>query len=253
MSQETSDNKLYVIIVILSIAIVVLAAGRLNNFTPVGTTASSLYITNAPGQKLLSVSGSASAFVVPDTVSLSLGVLTQAPSARETSDKNAVLMNAVLGALKNQGLTDKEIRTSVFSIQPVYSYPKDGGAPTITGYSASNNVVVTTRMVGNLSDILDKSVSAGANQVNGISFMVSQEKQKQIHDELLAGAVKDAREKADKLAENLGVKITGVSSTSISEGGIPQPMALGISEKAAPIQPGQTEVSLSVQVTYIIE
>ncbi len=252
MSQETSDNKLYVIIVILSIAIVVIAAG-LYSVAVAGTAGVKLFNVTTPGQKLLYVSGSASAFVVPDTVSISLGVLTQAPSARETSDKNAVSMNAVISALKNQGLTDKEIQTSVFSIQPVYSYPKDGGAPTITGYSASNNVVVTTRMVGNLSDILDKSVAAGANEVNGISFTVSEEKQKQIHDELLGGAVKDAREKADKLAESLGVKITGVSSTSISEGGIPQPMALGIAEKAAPIQPGQTEVSLSVQVTYIIE
>jgi len=252
MSQETSDNKLYVIIVILSIAVVVIAAG-LYSVAVAGTAGVKLFNVTTPGQKLLYVSGSSSTFVVPDTVSISLGVLTQAPSARETSDKNAVSMNAVISALKNQGLTDKEIRTSVFSIQPVYSYPKDGGAPTITGYSASNNVVITTRKVGNVSDILDKSVAAGANQVSGISFMVSEEKQKQIHDELLAGAVKDAREKADKLAENLGVKITGVSSTSISEGGIPQPMALGIAEKAAPIQPGQTEVSLSVQVTYIIE
>ena len=252
MSQETSDNKLYVIIVILSIAIVVIAAG-LYSVAVAGTVGVKLFNVTAPGQKLLYVSGSASAFVVPDTVSISLGVLTQAPSARETSDKNAALMNAVISALKNQGLTDKEIQTAVFSIQPVYNYPNNGGAPTITGYSASNNVVVTTRMVGNLSDILDKAVAAGANQVSGISFMVSEEKQKQIHDDLLAGAVKDAREKADKLAESLGVKITGVSSTSISEGGIPQPMALGISEKAAPIQPGQTEVSLSVQVTYLIE
>ena len=252
MQQETSDNKLYVIIVILSIAIVVIAAG-LYSVAVAGTVGVKLFNVTAPGQKLLYVSGSASAFVVPDTVSISLGVLTQAPSARETSDKNAALMNAVISALKNQGLTDKEIQTAVFSIQPVYNYPNNGGAPTITGYSASNNVVVTTRMVGNLSDILDKAVAAGANQVSGISFMVSEEKQKQIHDDLLAGAVKDAREKADKLAESLGVKITGVSSTSISEGGIPQPMALGISEKAAPIQPGQTEVSLSVQVTYLIE
>ncbi len=250
MPQETSDNKLYVIIVILSIAIVVIAAGL---YSVAGTAGVKLYNVTTPGQKLLYVSGSSSTFVVPDTVSISLGVLTQAPSAREASDKNSAQMNAVIGALKNQGLTDKEIQTSVFSIQPVYSYPKDGGAPTITGYSASNNVVVTTRMVGNVSDILDKSVAAGANQVNGISFMVSEEKQKQIHDDLLAGAVTDARGKADKLAESLGVKITGVSSTSISEGGIPQPVALGIAEKAAPIQPGQTEVSLSVQVTYIIE
>ncbi len=252
MPQETSDNKLYVIIVILSIAIVVIAAG-LYSVAVAGTAGVKLFNVTTPGQKLLYVSGSASTFVVPDTASISLGVLTQAPSARETSDKNAALMNAVISALKNQGLTDREIQTSVFSIQPVYSYPKDGGAPTITGYSASNNVVVTTRMVGNVSDILDKSVAAGANQVNGISFMVSEDKQKQIHDDLLAEAVKDAREKADRLAESLGVKITGVSSTSISEGGIPQPVALGIAEKAAPIQPGESQVSLSVQVTYIIE
>ncbi|MGB8217699.1 MAG: SIMPL domain-containing protein [Candidatus Methanoperedens sp.] len=252
MSQETSDNKLYVIIVILSIAIVVIAAG-LYSVAVAGTAGVKLFNVTTPGQKLLYVSGSASTFVVPDTVSISLGVLTQAPSARETSDKNAVSMNAVITALKNQGLTDKEIQTSVFSIQPVYNYPNNGGAPTITGYSASNNVVVTTKMVDKVGDILDKTVAAGANQVNGISFMVSEEKQKQIHDDLLAGAVKDARGKADKLAESLGVKITGVSSTSISEGGIPQPMALGITGKAAPIQPGQTEVSLSVQVTYIIE
>lgn len=252
MSQETSDNKLYVIIVILSIAIVVIAAG-LYSVAVAGTAGVKLFNVTAPGQKLLYVSGSASAFVAPDTVSISLGVLTQAPSARETSDKNAVLMNAVISALKNQGLTDKEIQTSIFSIQPVYSYPKDGGAPTIAGYSASNNVVVTTRMVGNLSDILDKSVAAGANQVSGISFLLSEEKQKQIRDDLILGAVQDAKGKADKLAESLKVRITGVSSISISEGGFPQPLTLGIAEKAAPIQPGESKVSLSVQVTYTIE
>ncbi len=252
MPQETSDNKLYVIIVILSIAIVVMAAG-LYSVAVAGTAGVKLFNVTAPGEKLLSVSGSASAFVVPDTASINLGVLTEAPSAREASDKNAVLMNAVVGALKNQGLKDNEIRTSVFSIQPVYSYPKEGGAPNITGYSASNSVIVTTMMVGNLSDIIDKSVASGVNQVNGISFLVSEEKQKQIRDELLAAAVTDAREKADKLAESLRVKITDVSSTSISEGGFPQPTALAIVEKAAPIQPGESEVSLSIQVTYNIK
>jgi uncharacterized protein YggE len=250
MPQETSDNKLYVIIVVLSIAIVVLAAG-FYSVAVAGMAGVKLFNVTAPEQKLLSVSGSASAFVVPDTASINLGVLTQAPSAREASDKNSVLMNAVVGALKNQGLKDNEIRTSVFSIQPVYSYPKEGGAPTITGYSASNNVMVTTRMIDNLSDILDKSVASGANQVNGISFLVSEEKQKQIRDELITGAVMDAREKADKLAESLKVRITGVSSISISEGGFPQPLA--VAEKAVPIQPGESEVSLSVQVTYTIE
>ncbi len=252
MPQETSDNKLYAILVILSIAIVVLAAG-FYSVAISGNAGVKLFNVTASGQNLLSVSGSASAFVVPDTASINLGVLTEAPSAREASDKNAVLMNTVIGALKNLGLKDNEIRTSVFSIQPVYSYPKEGGAPNITGYSASNSVIVTTKMVGNLSDILDKSVAAGANQVNGISFLVSEDKQKQIRDDLLAAAVTDAREKADKLAGSLKVRITGVSSISISEVGLPQPLAVSFGEKAAPILPGESEVSLSVQITYTIE
>lgn len=253
MSQETSNNRLYVILVILSIAIVIIAV---NSFIAADRGVKLFNVTAVPEQRLLSISGSASTFVVPDTASISLGVVTQAPTAKEASEKNAVLMNAVIGALKNLGLKDKEIRTSFLSVQPVYSYPRDGGAPTITGYSASNNVVVTTQAIDKVSDIVDKSVAAGANQVSSISFEVSDEKQKQIRNELIAGAVKDADGKANILAESLQVKIVGVSTSSISEGGFlqPIPFAAGIVEKAAtPIQPGESRVTLSVQVVYIIE
>jgi len=254
MSQETSNNRLYVILVILSISIVITAAG-LYSFIVAGTAGLKLYnFTSLPGQNLLSVSGSASAFVVPDTASISLGVLTQAPTAKEASEKNAALMNAVIGALKNLGLGDKEIRTSFLSVQPVYTYSRDGGAPTITGYSASNNVVVTTQAIDKSSYVVDKSIAAGANQVSSISFEVSDEKQKQIRNELIAEAVKDADGKANILAESLKVKIVGVSTSSISEGFQPVPFAAGLAEKAAtPIQPGESKVTLSVQVTYIIE
>jgi len=256
MSQETSNNKMYVILVILSIAIVIIAAG-LYSFIIAGTSGLKLYnFTSPPQQNLLSVSGSASAFVVPDTASISLGVFIQAPTAKEASEKNAALMNATIGALKNLGLLDTEIQTSFLSIQPVYSYPRDGGAPTITGYSASNNVVVTTHAIEKASDIVDKSIAAGANQVSSISFEVSDEKQKQIRNELIVGAVKDADEKASRLAENLKVRIVGVSTSSINEGGFPSQISFvkGLAEQAAtPIQPGESKVTLSVQVTYIFE
>ena len=249
--KEISDNRIYLFIVILSIALVL--------------TAASLYAFMAGGGKssvsqkedhTLSVSGSASTFVIPDTASLSIGVQTQGKDASEASEKNAVLMNAVISALKNLGLADKEIRTTFLSVQPVYNYSRDGITQGIVGYTASNNVQVTTQMLDKLGDIVDKSVNSGANQVSGISFMVSEEKQKQARDDLLVNAVKDAGDKAKKLAESLNVRIVSVKATSISEGGFPQPLfqMSAVAEKAAtPVLPGESTVTLSVQVEYIIE
>ncbi len=254
MPQETSSNKMYVLLVILSIAIVITAAG-FYSYVVAGTAGIKLLnVTVPPEQKLLSVSGSAYALVTPDTATITTGVLTQATTAKEASQKNAASMNAVISAIKNLGIGDKDIRTSFLSLQPVYSFPKDGGTPTITGYSASNNVEVTTKEIGKLSDIVDSSVAAGANQISGISFAVSDDKQKQIRQELLAGAVKDADEKAGNLARNLNVRIAGVKTSSISDVVFPQPFVSGFAEKAAtPIQPGESRITLSVQVTYIIE
>lgn len=252
MSQESNNNKLYLLVVILSIAVVVIAAGFY--IFMAGTAGERYNLTVPPEQKTLSVSGAASVLVIPDTASISLGVLIQAPTAREATEKNAASMNAVISALKNLGIEDKDIRTSFLSIQPIFNYPRDGGAPTISGYSASNNVMVTTKMLDKLGDMVDKSVAAGSNDVGGISFVVSEEKQKQVRDQLLADAVKDAEDKANTLAQSLKVKIVGVRTSSISEGGFPQPVTAGLAEKAVtPVQPGESKVTLSVQVTYIIE
>lgn len=248
MTQETTGNKLYILLVILSIGIVIIAAGLYASAAGADTR------LEAPEQRELSVSGSASEFVVPDTASINIGVLTQASTAGEASQKNNDAMTSVINALKSQGLGDREIRTSFLSIQPLYKSPAEGEAPNITGYSASNNVQVTTKMLGNLSDIVDKAVAAGANQVSGISFTVSEEKQRQINDELLVKAVNDSSAKAGLLAQSLKVRITGVRTASISEGAPTPVLAPAAVEKTGtPIQPGESQVSLSVQVTYMIE
>lgn len=251
MTQEMFERKLYVLLVILSIALVVTAAGLVAAVVSDKGDVKSYLL---PEQKTISVSGSASEFVLPDTASLSIGVLIQASTAKEASEKNAAVMAAVINALKSLGLQEREIQTSFLSLNPVYSYPKEDGAPTIVGYSASNNVQITTEMLDRLGDIVDKSVAAGANQVSGISFIISEEKQKQLRDKLLTEAVKDASDKADKLASNLNVRIVGVKTSSISEGEPPQPFAPAIAERAVtPVLPGESRATLSIQVTYIIE
>ncbi len=245
MSEEISNNKLYYIILVLSIAVLLMAV---------------VWFARPPaisGQKeeyTLSISGSSEKNVAPDTASLSIGVVVQSPTAKEASDKNAVSMNTVINELKNIGLQDKDIQTSFLSIQPVY---KSNGAQTIEAYSAANDVQVTTTMLDNLSDIIDRSTAAGANQIGSVSFSVSQEKQKGLREELLSEAVSDASSKANDLAKKLDIRIVGVKTSSISDGGIVQPFLREVSitegKVATPIMPGEIKVSLSVQVTYIVE
>ncbi len=245
MSQEISNNKLFSVILVLSIVIILMAVILFSRPQA---------ISGQKEEHTLSISGSAEKNVAPDTASLSIGVVVQAKTAKEASDKNAVSMNAVINELKNIGLEDKEIQTTFLSIQPVYKY---NGAPSVEGYSASNNVQVTTKMLDKLSDMIDLSTSAGSNQIGGVSFSVSEEKQKELQEELLAEAVSDASSKANDLAKKLDVRIVGVKTSSISEGGIVQPFIREVSisegKAATPIMPGETKVSLSVQVTYIVE
>lgn len=244
--QETSNNKLYYVLLTLSIAVVLLAAVIYANpfIRSDQSTENTIFIT-----------GDAQTNIAPDTASLSIGVVVQLPTAKEASDENAVLMSAVIKELKDLGLQDQEIKTSYVSVHPVYNYD---GIRTIEAYSASNNVQVTTKSLDKLGEIIDRSTAAGANQIGGVSFTVSDEKQKELRGELLTTAVDDASAKATQLADNLGVKIVGVKSSSINEGRISSIYyeldAMADEEIAeTPIEPGETTVSLSVQVTYIVK
>lgn len=249
MSQENKNDKSYYVIIALSVVLVLMA-----------TTVYAIS-QNEPEKdtdNTISMSGYAEQKVVPDTATLSIGVVTQAATAKEASDENTAIMSAVMAELKAMGLQDKEIQTSYVSVYPVYNYTT---TQTITGYSASNSVQVTTKKLDNLSQIIDRSTAAGANQIGGISFSVSNDMQKQIREDLINQAVSDASSKSDALAKSLGVEITGVKTSSISENSdsrvyyeYAKPMADTASGAAStPVQPGESTVSMSIQVTYYIE
>jgi uncharacterized protein len=244
VTDETSKNKMYIVIVVLAIAVVLMAAV---------IYAGSLSSSGQNGEHTLSISGSAEQRITPDTASLSIGVVVQSPTANEASTENAALMNAVISELRNIGLQENEIQTSYVSIQPVYNYT---GTPTIVAYSASNSVQVTTKMLDNVSAIIDRSTTAGANQIGGITFSVSDERQQTLRNELFQIAVADARSKADELASGLGVTIVDVQTASVSDIGSAQPIyrEAAVAEAAVPtpVLPGETTVSISVQVTYIV-
>ncbi len=205
-----------------------------------------------PSQNTFSVTGTGSVLAIPDQLVLNLGVETEAPSASQALQSNTQAMNQVVANLKALGLSDSELSTSNFAVQPVYAYPKDA-PPVLTGYKATNTVTIVTNNTARAGDYIDTAVNSGANQVNFIYFAVSDQKQAQIKGGLISLAVNDAKTKAQNALAPLGLDILGVQTMTISESGYPIVYARG--EKAVastPILPGQQRVTVTVQISFLI-
>jgi uncharacterized protein len=209
-------------------------------------------------EPVIVVSGEADSAIRPDMAILSLGVTKLEKTAREALDGNNAAMAAVLKALKEEGIADKDLQTSGFSIQPQYSYPENDGqrAPELTGYQVTNTVTVRLRDLAKLGALLDKTVTLGVNQGGDIRF-TNDKPEKAIEDARKA-AVKAAVAKARTLASAAGVKLGRVLEISENASAPePQPM-LRMQMKAAedssvPIAAGENSYSVSVNMTFAIE
>ena len=198
--------------------------------------------------KLVTVSGEGSASAVPDNAVIRLGVSSQGKTARAASDANAKEMTVVLAAIKGSGVADRDIQTTSLSLQPQYE-PNKTGAPRLIGFQANNQVTVKIRDIANLPTVLDRAIAAGANEMSGIEFVVSE--QTKLLDKARAAAIADAHRKAELYANAAGMKVGRVMSIS-EEGAAPQPrpyqaMRAGA---AAPIAPGEQMLRAVVTVSY---
>ena len=193
----------------------------------------------APAQaaeKLVTVTGEATVAVAPDTAMIRLGVSTQEKTAREASEANARQMTAVLAAIKDTGVADRDIQTSRLSLQPQYD-PNKSGTARLTGFQASNQVTVRIRDIDKLPTVLDRAITAGANEMSGIEFVVSE--QSKLLDQARDDAIADARRKAELYAKAAGAKLGRVVSIT-EEGSAPPPRPIqALRAGAVPIAPGE--------------
>ena len=200
----------------------------------------------------ISVTGEANVSVAPDQAQIDGGVTSDAKTAREASDANNAAMGRVLLALKAAGIEEKDYQTSRLSLQPQYAPNRTGSSP-ITGYRASNRVTIRLRDVTKVANVIDVLVGAGANDIGGINFTVSQPSNHL--DEAREKAVADARRKAEIFARAAGVTLG--EPLSISEEGAPAPMFRGKlaapMAAGAPVAQGEETLSVSVNVSWAIK
>ena len=205
----------------------------------------------------LTADGQGITMVVPDIAVVSIGVASRARTASAALAANSTDLAKAIAAIRAAGVADKDIGTSGFAIDPVYQQPPAGQEqttpPAIVGYGVSNSVTVTIRDIAKSGGILDAVVSAGANQVNGISFDVSDPKA--ANNAALKAAIADALAKGQLMADAAAVKLVRVLTVSTSQGGGPRPVFAAMAMKAAPsvpVMPGQQSLDASATIAWEI-
>jgi len=203
---------------------------------------------------LLQVSAHGETTRAPDLAQISAGVVTQNFDANTAMRANAQRMSAVIAALKQAGVAERDIQTSSINLEPQYKYGPNQ-RPTITGYQVSNTVNVRLRVLARIGDVLDALVKQGANQINGPTFTL--DKPDAAMDEARTDAVKHAQERADLYAAATGLKIRRIVSISESneDRQPPHPMMMRMAgamaaNETTPVASGENTVGIDLDVVY---
>ncbi|WP_297112174.1 SIMPL domain-containing protein [uncultured Devosia sp.] len=208
----------------------------------------------------ISIEGRGEVRAAPDMATINSGVTTQGATAREALDANTAAMTNLIDALKEAGIEARDIQTSGFSVNPnyVYSDARDDLGyslpPKINGYQVSNNVTVVVRDLAELGAILDRSVTVGANTVNGVSFSVADPSE--LLNEARRQAFADAREKAELYAGVANATLGDLESISERQdfnGPQPYPMYARSEMSAAapvPVEAGEMSFAITVNVSW---
>jgi uncharacterized protein YggE len=198
-------------------------------------------------ERSVTVTGEATVAIAPDAAVIRIGVSSQDKTAREASDANAKQMSAVLAAIKDTGIAERDIQTSRLSLQPQYDTNKSGTAR-LTGFQATNQVTIRIRDIDKLATVLDRAIAAGANEMSGIEFVVTE--QSKMLDQARDDAIADARRKAELYAKAAKVNLGNVISIS-EEGPAAQPRPMqAMRAGSVPIAPGEQTLRAIVTVSY---
>jgi len=210
--------------------------------------------------KVIHSTGSGSVIGTPDRAQVTFAVETENPDVKTAQQANAVQMTKVIDALVAAGLPKDALKTTGYTIYPVYDdYTKSLLDQKIRTYHVTNTLTVTLHDVNKTGEVIDIAVANGVNQASSIQFMLSDEQARVLRTEALKKAVSNARADADTVASALGTTITDVKSADISGGYAPvlfeNYRAADVMAKSAaptPIQPGDVTVTAQVSVTYSI-
>ena len=197
----------------------------------------------------LNLSAHGEARTEPDMATITLGVESTEPTAARAMAANAARMTQVVAAIRHAGVAARDLQTTSLNLGPQYVYAQDQ-PPRLTGYKASNQLIVTVNDLSHLGEIADATVAAGATDVGQISLGLANPLSAE--NAARIAAVKALEDKASLYANAVGYRIVRLVNLSENGGYAPSPvrpmamMALRGAPPATPIEAGELKVRIDV-------
>jgi len=206
-------------------------------------------------QRTVNVTGNGKVYLAPDVAYVFIGVHSQAENVGDALTQNNSKAQTIANTIKELGVDEKDIQTSSFNIFPQQQYSPEGQL-TGTIYMVDNTVNVTVRDLSILGKLLDASVRAGANSINGINFDVLDKTAAISQARKLA--IEDAQRQAQELASAAGVTLGNLTSMNAYTNTGPTPMydakgGMAVSSGTTPVSSGQLLISVDANLTYEIK
>ena len=213
-----------------------------------------------PGPTLVAV-GNGDAQRQPDQAKISLGVSFVDTNLSLAISKSNSAIDRIHEALIGKQLNPGDIRTTGYNVWPEDVYDQETGQPTgVRRYHVDSSVEVTVRQLDSLGDLITAGLDAGANNIYGVNFIISDPVS--LIDEARTEAIADARSRAEAMADGFDVQLGKIVSISEGVNGVPSPVynaavgkgdGVGGGGGSLTVSPGQTTVNVQVYVTYSIE
>jgi uncharacterized protein YggE len=256
----TSKIKIFTSILTFSVLVILifaLTSGCLAD--PATPLYSSTSVKDDQLSNTITVTGEGSYVVVPDEAKINISIFVEEDTSQEAVDKNGKTTEDVITALEGLSIQDIDVQTISFNLDPLYNYRRENEPPEVYAYRATTVMEVSTPDMTLVGEIIAEAINAGANDVSSLRFGLSDELERQAKKEALEEAAKDGRDKANDIAESLGIDIVSIYYISESATIIPIPFetrafaaeeALG-DAMAIPVTPNEIEVTAAVTISYI--
>lgn len=211
---------------------------------------------------LFTAQGQGQVTAVPDSATLYVGVTQDSVNVTDAKDKTNSLVNKVISGVKALGISEKDIKTTDYSVIPNYGsgkeivpmmYPIRDGGSNITGYTVTQNLEIKIKQTEKVNNVIDSVTKNGANLVGGVNFTFSDEMLEKLEDTARKEAVEKAKKKAQSLANASGIRLGKIVNV-VESSNFPRIMPMAKAEETASettqVTPGENTVTINVIIYY---
>ena len=241
--------------------------GKLIGFTLIVLTILSLYFrfvgsvpfsvsqTTTEKKTTFDVDGEGKVTAIPDTAEINLGIQVNKSTVEAAQKEANEKINKINDELKKLGIEEKYIKTINYSLYPEYDYR---AGQKIVGYNINITLKIKVKDFDKINQVIDTATSLGTNQIGNLSFTIDDEKLEELKMEARKQAIEKAKKKAKEIANAGGLRLGRIVNISESTPSDSYPTPLlretGIGgtaeEQKTEIQPGESEITISVVLSY---